>query len=257
MGQRLRPKFDLVELSLIVIFVAFASWRLGSTTGSYVRYSEQTTRAEQAELQGKYGPHRFSEHDEEWIARDFFQDRRGGVFVDIGASHYRDLSNTYYLEHSLGWSGVAVDPQEGFAADYARYRPRTRFFSLFVSDASNETAMLYVNARNSLWASARRDFTAQVGPGIKETKVRTITLDDLLDAAGLKHIDYLSIDVELSEPKVLAGFDIDRFRPALVCIEAHPQVRQQILDYFARHRYVVVARYLRVDTDNLYFEPLQ
>ena len=33
-------------------------------------------------------------------------------------------------------------------------------------------------------------------------------------------------------------------------------MRQQILDYFARHRYVVVGQYLRVDTQNLYFEPL-
>jgi hypothetical protein len=107
-----------------------------------------------------------------------------------------------------------------------------------------------------LWASGQKEFTEQVGPEIQETVVRTITLSDLLDATGLTHIDFLSIDVELSEPKVLAGFDIDRFRPALVCIEAHPQVRQQILDYFARHRYVVVGRYLRIDTDNLYFQPI-
>ena len=66
----------------------------------------------------------------------------------------------------------------------------------------------------------------------------------------------LSIDVELSEPQVLGGFDAERFRPALVCIEAHPQVRQQILNYFAAHQYVPVGQYLRVDTDNLYFVPL-
>ena len=66
-----------------------------------------------------------------------------------------------------------------------------------------------------------------------------------------------SIDVELHEPQVLAGFDIERFRPSLVCIEAHPEVRQAILDYFAHHHYVVEAKYLRADTQNLYFKPLQ
>jgi hypothetical protein len=64
------------------------------------------------------------------------------------------------------------------------------------------------------------------------------------------------MDIELSEPKALAGFDVDRFKPALVCIEAHPEVRQQILDYFTRHRYVLVGRYLRADSKNLYFQPL-
>jgi hypothetical protein len=55
---------------------------------------------------------------------------------------------------------------------------------------------------------------------------------------------------------VLAGFDIDRFQPTFVCIEAHPEVRQAILDYFAEHRYVLVGKYLRIDQKNLYFSPL-
>ncbi len=32
------------------------------------------------------------------------------------------------------------------------------------------------------------------------------------------------MDIELSEPKALAGFTIERFKPELVCIEAHPEV---------------------------------
>ena len=63
------------------------------------------------------------------------------------------------------------------------------------------------------------------------------------------------MDIELAEPKALAGFDIDRFRPAFLCVEAHRDVRQAILDYFLQHRYVVVGRYLRMDSQNLYFAP--
>jgi len=39
-------------------------------------------------------------------------------------------------------------------------------------------------------------------------------------------------------------------------ITPRTQVRQQILDYFTRHRYVVVGKYLRADDHNLYFTPL-
>ena len=49
---------------------------------------------------------------------------------------------------------------------------------------------------------------------------------------------------------------MQRFQPALVCIEAHPEVRQQILDYFAQRNYVVIGKYLRADPQNLYFRPL-
>jgi hypothetical protein len=33
-------------------------------------------------------------------------------------------------------------------------------------------------------------------------------------------------------------------------------VRQQILDYFTRHGYVLIGKYLWVDRENLYFTPL-
>jgi hypothetical protein len=68
-------------------------------------------------------------------------------------------------------------------------------------------------------------------------------------------IDLLSMDIELHEPQALAGFSIEKYTPALVCIEAHYTVRQQILDYFAAHGYTVVGNYLRLDTQNLYFTP--
>ena len=92
--------------------------------------------------------------------------------------------------------------------------------------------------------------------GIVAQEVRTIPLDGLLAAEGVERIDFLSMDIEFHEPRALAGFDIERYRPALVCVEAHPQVRQQILDYFARHGYVAVAKYLRADPQNLWFAPL-
>jgi Methyltransferase FkbM domain len=111
-------------------------------------------------------------------------------------------------------------------------------------------------SRNSLLASADKSFTEQFGDTAKEVEVPTITLNDLLDSERVKKIDFMSIDIELWEPKALAGFDVERFHPELVCIEAHPQVRPQILDYFARHHYTVVGKYLRADVNNVYFTPL-
>jgi FkbM family methyltransferase len=143
-----------------------------------------------------------------------------------------------------------------FEADYRKYRPRTHFFALFVSDVSGNQAELFVSDRVNERSSANRESAGLQGGNISEVTVPTMTLTDLLNQQGVSHIDLLSIDIELSEPKALAGFDIEKFRPRLVCIEAHPQVRQQILDYFARHRYVLLGKYLRADTLNLYFAPL-
>jgi FkbM family methyltransferase len=162
----------------------------------------------------------------------------------------------------LGWSGLAVDPQNSFAGDYRAHRPRTQFFAFFVSDTSDADVTLYQVPENPLVASSDRAFAERAGTSAGDpvhasaaVTVPTIRLTDLLDRSGISRFDFLSVDVELAEPKVLAGFDIERFKPLLVCIEAHPAVRQHILDYFAAHGYVLVGRYLRADLQNLYFAP--
>lgn len=204
----------------------------------------------------KYGPDHYSEREEEWMIRDFFNDRRDGVFVDVGANHFKSASKTYYLESKLGWSGIAVEPQREFADEYVKYRPRTTFLPFFVSDESNHTAKLYLLQSKHQIASSDADFVKRFGNPAEVRDVPTITLDDLLEAQGIRRFDFLSMDIELHEPQALAGFDIERYRPALVCIEGLLPVRQQILDYFAAHGYVLVGRYMWVDLENMYFAPI-
>lgn len=64
-----------------------------------------------------YGPGHETEREEEWFIRDFFQDRRGGFFVDVGANHYRLASKTYFLDKTPEWTGLAIEPQQQYAAD--------------------------------------------------------------------------------------------------------------------------------------------
>jgi len=244
-------RFSVLRFALAVIVIVG-----GAACSRAPAASGPNVEPEAEELKARYGPAKNSYGPEEWIVRDFFQDKRDGVFLDVGANHYKSTSNTYYLEQQLNWSGLAVDALPEFAADYQKFRPRTKFFAFFVADKSNERARMYVLEKNKQIGSGEKSFAEQHGDKATEIEVPTITLNDLLDAEKIAKIDYLSLDIELFEPKALAGFDIDRFRPQLACVEAHPKVRQQILDYFAKHRYVVVGKYLRADPNNLYFTPM-
>lgn len=245
-------KWDTLSVVLIAGFVGV----LGYNYGRRPTPPNIPAPAEAAHLARFYGPGHYSQNFEEWIIRDFFQDRRGGVFVEVGSGDARRWSNTYYLEGALGWSGLAVEPQASFAPDYVRYRPRTTLISAFASDRDGGTATLHVgDGDDRHMASAKVEFserfsdtTAQEGP--------TITLNTMLQRAGIKRIDFLSVDVELHEPQVLGGFDVARYRPTLVSVEAHPEVRDAILAYFTERDYVVLGKYLRVDDRNLWFAPL-
>ena len=62
----------------------------------------------------------YSQHDEELVIRDFFQDQRGGFFLDVGCGHPIQASNTYYLEKHLGWTGFGVDALPEMADKWRR-----------------------------------------------------------------------------------------------------------------------------------------
>jgi len=237
--------WELLLVALLVVVVLHRPPEAEPQSAQEIKYFRKT-----------YGPDHGTEREEEWLIRDFFKDKRGGYFVDVGANHYQFGNKTYYLERHQGWSGIAIEPQFEYAADYPVHRPRTKFFQLFVSDVSDKMADLYVVKDSPFVASSDKAFVSQFGKPDEVRKVVTVSLNDLLDREGRRTVDFVSMDIELHEPQALQGFDIQRFKPSLVCIEALQPVRQQILDYFAKNGYVAVGRYLWVDRENLYFTPL-
>jgi FkbM family methyltransferase len=257
-----RIRFDLLETTLLLTLVAGATFLLEeyrmTRRISTLRqpFDSLTDERLDAELRARYGPQRYSTGPEEWIIRDFFQDRRDGVFVDVGAWHWEASSNTYFLERRLGWTGLAIDASPEFLQGWRRHRPRSLFVEAFVDAVDGEARTLYVGA-NSQTSSATRDLPGEFGGGVVgERHVTTRRLNTLLEEARITRIDLLSMDIEDNEPAALAGFTIARYRPTLVCIEADMPARPRILEYFARAGYVIIGKYLRYDVRNLYFEPL-
>ena len=195
-------RFSLVEVGALCLLVAALAGMAGRWLGSSPQIHQRELPEAPAEigtaqhlgekgaavwmqLQRRYGT-RNSRNAEEWVVRDYFQDKRGGVFLDVGAADAREWNNTYFLETTLGWSGLAIDAQPAFAPQYARLRPRTRFFSLFVSDASDAVETFYVPTNGPLGATSNRDFARRDEGPVEVRSVRTITLNDLLAREGTR-----------------------------------------------------------------------
>lgn len=199
---------------------------------------------------------RYSQHHEEVIIRDFFQDRRDGFFLDVGCAWPKRYSNTYYLESELGWSGIGVDALPEYARRWKTQRPRSRFFNYLVGDRSGSVETFYRAPHLPGISSVRpRDSFSGKEVAYDEVKIPTITLTKLLEDQGVTKVDLLSMDIEGAEMPALAGFDIERFRPALICIERYHAGGEKILAYFAAHGYEQLERYLPYDRLNYYFAP--
>lgn len=204
----------------------------------------------------KTGKVLYSQCSEELVIRDFFNDKRGGFFVDVGCSHYKDLSTTYYLEEKLGWKGIGIDALDEYAEDYKHFRPNTIFCNYIVADKSGGTMEIYVNfQQKSLSSIVYKPEPFTHGETVQVPK---ISLNDLLKKYHVKKIDFLSVDVEGAEPMVLAGFNIKKYRPELVCIEANKgtDIQKSIMDYFKKNDYEIIREYSTLDVgQNWYFRP--
>ena len=195
----------------------------------------------------------YSQSDEELIIRDFFQDRRDGFFLDVGCAWPIKDNNTYYLEDRLGWSGIGIDALPEYAKKWHRQRHRSRFFNYIVTDHSGTTETFYRSKLLGISAIRPPVDPQQHATKAEVIEIPTITLNELLDQNGVKTIDLLSMDIEEAEPLALAGFDIERFKPQLACVEAHTTTRDKIMAYFSGHGYERIERYLAYDRVNYYF----
>jgi FkbM family methyltransferase len=200
------------------------------------------------------GENLYSRTGEELIIRHFFRDQRDGFFVDVGSYHWKKSSNTLYLEERLGWRGIAIDALDNFRVGYEKYRPGTRFFNYVVSDTSGGEATLHVaGPLSSTSSSWQEGFQATREKELEQVRVPRIALNDLLAQEGVTKIDFLSMDIEGGEREALTGFDIERFAPELICVEASRRNRDWLSAYFARYGYERAEVYKEHDPVNWYF----
>lgn len=193
----------------------------------------------------------WSQGFEELVIRDFFQDREGGFFLDVGCYLPRDMSTTYYLEDQLGWTGIGVDAIGSYGKAWKKHRPNSTFMHRAVSDVDGETVTLHVAGPI---ASVQKGVVDQFSKDSVEIEVPTITLNTLLEQHGIGKVDFLSMDIEGAEPAALRGFDIRRYKPDLCCIEFLE--KDFVMDYFTSNGYELLTKYQKIDKHNLYFAPV-
>jgi FkbM family methyltransferase len=168
-------------------------------------------------------------------------EKRNGYFVEFGAADGVFLSNTCMLEREYGWSGIVAEPAQSWQAKLGAQRT-CHVSNLCVWESSGATLEFNEPDAPELSTIARYS-SADAHSGARAQgrhySVRTISLADLLashDAPA--EIDYLSIDTEGSELRILSAFDFSRYRFACITVEHnYTPARMEIQELLARAGY--------------------
>jgi FkbM family methyltransferase len=182
----------------------------------------------------------FSAKDEVRLVGDYLSEPKG-TFVEVGAYQPIELSQTYALEQR-GWSGILIEPVPEHAAAIRAVRS-SPVFEVACGAPEDHGKQLPIRVSGGLSTMRSHDLTHDLAAR-EPRNVPVVTLDSVLEKAGISSIDFLSIDVEGMEIAVLRGFSIERYRPRLALIEDH-------CDGLAKHRYMRSLGYKLVRRSDL------
>jgi len=171
-----------------------------------------------------------SQFQQDRILNDhFFHNRRGGVFVDIGAHDGKTLSNTYFFEKELGWTGLCVEPlpsvfeqlkanRDCLVVNGCAWNQDTVKTFRSIEGYSEMLSGLVDTYPNQHINRIDQEVEAHGGK-VVDLEVTCYNINSLLLKHKLTEIDLISIDVEGSELEILAAIDYDQIKVNIVLAE--------------------------------------
>lgn len=165
----------------------------------------------------------FSQNGEDVMLSNMFSRLRKGFFIDVGAHHPFRFSNTYFL-YRRGWSGINIDALPGTKKLFEHYRPRDITIEIGVSDVPG--SLTYWSFEEPAYKTFEQDLaeersTTEVSRLVEKKSIQALPLRDILSdyIHGSQPIDFLTVDVEGFDLKVLRSNDWNRYRPRIVLCE--------------------------------------
>ncbi len=165
-----------------------------------------------------------------------------GFYVDVGAFHPVQLSNTY-LFYRKGWRGIAVDASPRAGAEFRRWRPRDVMVECAVGEREEAVDFNYMDAEPTAHVAGAGVTVATDTRSGKTLRVPCRRLDSILKEhlpTG-QTIDFVSVDCEGGDLSVLRSNDWERYQPRVVAVEDwQKESASEICRFLGAHGYKLI-----------------
>ncbi|MFC4671060.1 FkbM family methyltransferase [Seohaeicola nanhaiensis] len=174
--------------------------------------------------------------------------KRGGFFVEFGATDGVILSNSLLLETEFGWQGICAEPNPAFFAKLKRNRSCIVAPDCIMGQSGEVVEFILADEYGGVADFAEADAHVARRAAFRDEgavlRLTTISLDDFLKKYDApRHIDYMSIDTEGSEYEILRTFPFQDWDIRLLTIEHNfTPLRGQIRELLEGHGYACTER---------------
>lgn len=207
----------------------------------------------------------YSQNSQDRILNDFFfHGQSNGIFVDIGAYDGKTISNTYFYESELGWSGVCVEPLPKAYKKLEKTRTcktmncavggENKIVKFFEMDSNNFPELAMLSGELCYFPAESQEHydnvLAKYDGKCRIFDVQMRTLNDILEESHLFHIDLLSMDIEGGELQVLKTLDFDKFKVRVILVENNDRETNPLIQEFLESKKFKFV--MRLEQDEVY-----
>ena len=195
-----------------------------------------------------------------------FHKNKKGIYLDVGCFHPIRQNNTY-LMYKLGWEGINIDLNPLSIELFNVARPNDINICAAVSSKKSTETVYFDHSLSSLnTISKEHIFFLKKAFGLnklEKRKIKTITLTSILKKNKIRKIDFMNIDIEGSELKVLKTLNFNYFDIKVICIEVLNQFftkrnkinKDKIIKIFKQNNYTLkfktFANYVFIKNEKL------
>ena len=175
----------------------------------------------------------YSQFGEDKIINKFFGDFIGN-YVDVGCYHPIKYSNTALL-HKKGWRGINIDLNRTSIDLFNACRENDVNITACLSDKKEEVDVYFdseFSALNSMYSENMNKFDMK---DLKKVRFKTSLFPELVQS----NFDFLNIDCEGNDYKILKTIDLKKYTPKIIIIEASETNKKNIYDYLDLYGYKI------------------
>lgn len=154
--------------------------------------------------------------------------KRGGVFVEFGALDGLLHSNSLYFERERDWTGLLIEANPDSYQRLVANRPNCKLLNAAIYDRPGTVEFQKIDGGLYGWSGIREAIEPEHWlrihgnvPKARQSVVEVpcMTLEAALDVNNITAIDYLSIDVEGAELKILSAFPFGKYEIDVIGVE--------------------------------------